>query len=44
MVIDIQRQGSHTDIIMASALAWLMALNKLEYLRAHRPSEAESGP
>ena len=37
-------QGSHTDIIMASALAWLMALNKLEYLRAHRPSEAESGP
>ena len=37
-------QGSHTDILMASALAWLSALNKLEYLRAHRPVEAETGP
>lgn len=37
-------QGSHTDIIMASALAWLAALNKLEYLRTHRPAEVEPGP
>jgi len=37
-------QGSHTDIIMASALAYLGALNKLEYLRAHRPVEPQSGP
>ncbi|MBU6281697.1 2-isopropylmalate synthase [bacterium] len=37
-------QGAHTDILMASALAWLSALNKLEYLRAHRPVEAETGP
>src|SRR5262249_61899176 len=37
-------QGSHTDIIMASALAYLAALNKLEYLRAHRPAEPQTGP
>ena len=37
-------QGAHTDILMASALAWLSALNKLEYLRAHRPIEPETGP
>jgi 2-isopropylmalate synthase len=40
-------QGSHTDIIMASALAYLAALNKLEYLHQHRPvrtSQPDHGP
>src|SRR5581483_4769743 len=40
-------QGSHTDILMASALAYLVALNKLEYLRTHRATEpvaADPGP
>jgi 2-isopropylmalate synthase len=37
-------QGSHTDIVMASALAYLNALNKLEYLRTYRPAEPQSGP
>jgi len=37
-------QSSHTDIIMASAQAYIAALNKLEYLKAHRPTEARHGP
>jgi 2-isopropylmalate synthase len=41
-------QGSHTDIIQASALAYLNALNKLEYRRLVRsgdaPTRAEVGP
>ena len=38
-------QGSHTDIIQASALAYLNALNKLETRRAHRrEQQAEVGP
>ena len=37
-------QGAHTDIIMASALAYLSALNKLEYLRTYRPIDSEHGP
>jgi len=40
-------QGSHTDIIQASALAYVNALNKLEYRRQHRQrlqTEAEVGP
>jgi 2-isopropylmalate synthase len=40
-------QGSHTDIIQASALAYLNALNKLEYRRQYRQrqaAEAEVGP
>ncbi len=37
-------QGAHTDIIMASALAYLAALNKLEYLRTYRPVDSEHGP
>ena len=28
-------QGAHTDIIMASALAFLNALNKLEYRKRY---------
>ena len=40
-------QGSHTDIIQASALAYLNALNKLEYRRQYRQQRqqaAEVGP
>jgi len=41
-------QGSHTDIIQASALAYVNALNKLEYRRLARspnaPALAEVGP
>ena len=38
-------QGAHTDIIQASALAFVNALNKLEYRRAHyRQAEHEEGP
>ncbi|HZP42700.1 MAG TPA: alpha-isopropylmalate synthase regulatory domain-containing protein, partial [Candidatus Binatia bacterium] len=40
-------QGSHTDIIQASALAYLNALNKLEYRRQYREQRerrAEVGP
>ena len=39
-------QGSHTDIIQASALAYLNALNKLEYRRQYRAQrqQAEVGP
>jgi hypothetical protein len=39
-------QGSHTDIIQASALAYVNALNKLEYRRQHRQrqQQVEVGP
>lgn len=37
-------QSSHTDIIQASAHAYVAALNKLEYLRAHRPASDTAGP
>jgi 2-isopropylmalate synthase len=39
-------QGSHTDIIQASALAYINALNKLEYRRQYRQQQqqAEVGP
>jgi 2-isopropylmalate synthase len=38
-------QGSHTDIIQASALAYVNALNKLEYRRQYRTQpQAEVGP
>ena len=38
-------QGSHTDIIQASALAYVNALNKLDYRRQHRQAHhAEVGP
>jgi 2-isopropylmalate synthase len=43
--ITVTGQGSHTDIIQASALAYLNALNKLETRRAHRrEQQAEVGP
>ena len=39
-------QGSHTDIIQASALAYVNALNKLEYRRQFQAQrqQAEVGP
>jgi 2-isopropylmalate synthase len=37
-------QGSHTDIVQASALAYVNALNKLEYRRQCRQQPAEVGP
>jgi len=41
----VTRQGSHTDIIQASALAYVNALNKLEYRRQYRQrQQAEVGP
>jgi 2-isopropylmalate synthase len=43
--ITVTGQGSHTDIIQASALAYLNALNKLETRRAHRAQpQVEVGP
>ncbi|MGH7895329.1 MAG: 2-isopropylmalate synthase [Candidatus Binatia bacterium] len=46
--VAVMGQGSHTDIIQASALAYLNALNKLEYRRLARtgdaPTRAEVGP
>jgi 2-isopropylmalate synthase len=44
--VTVMGQGSHTDIIQASALAYLNALNKLEYRRlAGEPvTRAEVGP
>ena len=43
--VTVTGQGSHTDIIQASALAYLNALNKLETRRAHRVEpQAEVGP
>jgi 2-isopropylmalate synthase len=42
--VTVTGQGSHTDIIQASALAYLNALNKLETRRAHRQTQAEVGP
>jgi 2-isopropylmalate synthase len=43
--VAVMGQGSHTDIIQASALAYLNALNKLEYRRlAGTAARAEVGP
>ena len=42
--VTVTGQGSHTDIIQASALAYLNALNKLETRRACRQADAEVGP
>jgi 2-isopropylmalate synthase len=45
--IVVMGQGSHTDIIQASALAYLNALNKLEYRRmvgTAAPARTEVGP
>ncbi len=37
-------QGSHTDIVHASALAFVNALNKLEYRRSHYRQMEDQGP
>ena len=37
-------QGVHTDIIMASALAYVNALNKLEYRHRHQQRVQREGP
>jgi 2-isopropylmalate synthase len=37
-------QGSHTDIVHASALAFVNALNKLEYRRSHYRQTEDQGP
>ena len=42
--IHITGKGSHTDIIMASALAYVNALNRLEYRKRHRQVPVEGGP
>jgi 2-isopropylmalate synthase len=42
--VTVSGQGSHTDIIMASALAYTSALNKLEYRRHYRQMVERQGP
>ncbi len=37
-------KGVHTDVIMASALAYVNALNKLDYRRRHRKTLRAEGP
>jgi len=40
----ISGQGSHTDIIMASALAYINALNKIEERKHYRQVVEKEGP
>jgi 2-isopropylmalate synthase len=42
--VTVTGQGSHTDIIQASALAYVNALNKLETRRVWRQADGEVGP
>ena len=42
--IRVSGQGSHTDIIMASALAYINALNKLDYRKHYRQLVERNGP
>ncbi|MGH7819672.1 MAG: alpha-isopropylmalate synthase regulatory domain-containing protein, partial [Candidatus Binatia bacterium] len=42
--VTVSGQGSHTDIIMASALALLNALNKLEYRKRYTDRGRVAGP
>jgi 2-isopropylmalate synthase len=42
--ITVSGQGAHTDIIMASALAFVNALNKLEYRKRYQPEAKTNGP
>ena len=42
--IRVSGQGSHTDIIMASALAYINALNKLDYRKHYRQLVEREGP
>jgi 2-isopropylmalate synthase len=42
--IRVSGQGAHTDIIMASALAYINALNKLEDRKHYRQMVERHGP
>jgi 2-isopropylmalate synthase len=42
--ITVSGQGSHTDIVMASALAFVNALNKLEYRKRYQRERPLPGP
>jgi 2-isopropylmalate synthase len=42
--MQVSGQGAHTDIIMASALAYINALNKAEYRKHYRELVAKEGP
>jgi 2-isopropylmalate synthase len=42
--IRVSGQGSHTDIIMASAAAYINALNKLEGRKQYRQLVVREGP
>ena len=42
--IRVSGQGAHTDIIMASALAYINALNKLEGRKHYRQGVEKEGP
>jgi len=42
--VRVSGQGSHTDIIMASALAYINALNKLEGRKHYRQEVEKEGP
>ncbi len=42
--IRVNGKGVHTDVIMASALAYVNALNKLEYRRRHQKQVRVEGP
>jgi hypothetical protein len=37
-------QGTHTDVVTASALAFVNALNRLDYRRRFRQLAPEEGP
>jgi hypothetical protein len=36
--------GVHTDVVMASSLAFINALNKIEYRRRYPQAVAHEGP
>jgi 2-isopropylmalate synthase len=42
--MQVSGQGAHTDVITASALAYINALNKAEYRRHYRELVAKEGP
>ena len=42
--VSVTGKGSHTDIIMASALAYINALNRLEYRNRYRQLVERQGP
>jgi 2-isopropylmalate synthase len=42
--MQVSGQGAHTDVITASALAYINALNKAEYRRHYRSWSQKEGP